>query len=221
MSDVVLLAHKGSTNFVSYEGKVYAVPQSLGPCNDSTWTHSSVRCFDNIEQAQAAELPDSPVTPPPASGHYSLRQLNGHLLKTVTVTTTEIERDGPSWLYAFRQPDGHKFMWGPRNYRYEFHPVETVVEADTVSFKCPLCFAKNNGKYAHGVMVTFAGRDVPEDAGSRDSSGQPSRWNASGTTVDDLVLTPSILLDASQPPDRGCHWHGFVGSNGIPPGHAG
>lgn len=222
MSDIVLLGTAGTTNFVGYEGKVYAVPQSLGPCNDSTWALPSVRCFDDIDQAKAAH--PSGVVPAAQSpqGHYSLRQLEGELYKIVTVITNEIERDGPSWSYVHRDEEGEKFMWGPRRERYQFHPVQTVAEADEVSFLCPLCFARNGGaRGTHHVMVTFAGRDVPEDAGTRDSTGKPSRWNVGGSCLDDLVLTPSILLDAGRSPDRGCHWHGFVGSNGIPPGHAG
>lgn len=155
---------------------------------------------------------------------YSLRQLEGHLQKVVTITSSEIEQDDPELKgkYIFRDDDGHKHLWSPRPQSYQFHTVETVAEADQISFLCPACFAKNGGpRGTHHVMVTFAGRDVPEDAGSRDSTGKPSRWNASGNTIDDLVLTPSILLDASLPPDQGCHWHGFVGSNGILPGHAG
>lgn len=145
-------------------------------------------------------------------------------MKVVTVTTAEIEQDEPTLLgrFVFRDEDGAKFMWSPRPVRYQFAPVETVAEADHVNFLCPLCFEKNGGPAGtHKVMVTLAGREVPEEAGSRDSTGKPSRWSASGTGIDDLVLTPSIALDAGRPEGAGCHWHGFVGSSGIPPGHAG
>lgn len=161
---------------------------------------------------------------------YPLRQLEGQLLKTVTVTTTEIEtdEDDPNetnkvkGLYVHRDETGEKFLWSPRPERYEHHPVATVAEADQVMFLCPLCFEKNGGsKGTHSVMVTFEGRNVPDEASSRDHTGKPSCWNASGSSIDDLVLTPSILLDASREPTHGCHWHGFVGSSGIPPGHAG
>jgi hypothetical protein len=155
---------------------------------------------------------------------YSLRQLEAQLEKVVTVTTTEIETVDPEVLgkFVFRDSDGEKHLWGPRPYTYEFYDVETLAEADHVMFLCPACFAKNGGAVGtHSVMATFAGRNVPDEAGTRDADGKPSRWNASGTTIDDLVLTPSILLDAKRPANQGCHWHGFVGSAGIPPGHAG
>lgn len=152
-------------------------------------------------------------------GTYPLRELDGRLQKVVTVTTEEKDDRG---MYVFRDEKGEAFIWGPNPQRYEFHNVETVAEADGVCFLCPACFEKNGGSVGtHGVMVTFEARNVPDAAGSRDASGKPSRWAASGTTIDDLVLTPSILLDADRAPDQGCHWHGFVGSSGIPPGHAG
>lgn len=153
--------------------------------------------------------------------HFPLRALQAQLSKIVTVATSEIELEADAKLvgqYVFRNVDGEKFMWGPKPYRYEFHDVETVAEADHVMFLCPLCFEKNGGAAGtHQVFVSLAGRDVPEEAGSIDSSGKPSRWAATGATVDDLVLTPSILLNA----ERGCGWHGFVGSSGVPAGHAG
>lgn len=155
---------------------------------------------------------------------YPLRQLKAQLSKCVAVTTTEIETDDGDCKgqFVFRDEDGHKFMWGPNNVRYEFHDVETVAEADEVTFLCPLCFERNAGSGGtHYVMVTFEGRNVPDVAGTRNSTGKPSRWSASGNTIDDLVLAPSILLDAGRASDKGCHWHGFVGSSGIPPGHAG
>lgn len=150
---------------------------------------------------------------------YRLRELEADLHKTVTVTTEEKGSDG---LYIFRSADGEAFMWGPTPTRYEYHDVQTVQEADSVMFLCPKCFEKNHGSIGtHSVLVTFAGRNVPDEASSRGNDGKPTRWNASGNTIDDLVLTPSILLDSSRKPEEGCHWHGFVGSNGIAPGHAG
>lgn len=148
-----------------------------------------------------------------------LRTLEAELSKLVIVVSTERDEKG---LYVWRGSDGQAYKWGPSDKSYEFHPVATVAEADELTFLCPLCFEKNGGAAGtHSVFVTFAGRNVPDEAGSRDHTGKPSRWNASGRTVDDLVLTPSIALDASRPADKGCHWHGFVGSSGVPPGHAG
>lgn len=154
---------------------------------------------------------------------YPLRQLEAKLTKTVRVETAEVEQEGDlCGQYVFRDEAGDKFMWSPRPYRYEHHYVVTVAEADAVTFLCPACFARNGGPVGtHAVLVTFADRVVPDEAGSRDADGRPSRWRATGTTIDDLVLTPSILLDAKRKPGEGCHWHGFVGSSGVPPGHAG
>lgn len=150
---------------------------------------------------------------------YTLRQLEAQLQKIVAVATTEMDADGD---FVFRDEGGEVFMWGPRDTRHEFYDVQTIAEADHVMFLCPKCFERNGGAAGtHLVMVSFEGRDIPDNAGTRNADGKPSRWRASGTTVDDLVLTPSILLDAKRKPEEGCHWHGFVGSSGIPPGHAG
>ncbi len=150
---------------------------------------------------------------------YPLRQLEATLHKVAEVTTTEIEREeeGCIGLYVFRDSEGNKHMWSPRPVTHVFHDVDTVAEADQIMFLCPQCFAKNNGPVGtHRVFVSFAERNTPAEAGSRNDKGEPSRWTARGTTLDDLVLTPSILLTGT-----GCQWHGFVGSSGIPPGHAG
>jgi hypothetical protein len=81
------------------------------------------------------------------------------------------------------------------------HPA-TLGEAQGIWFLCPGCFAKNGGPVGtHMTMVSFAGRSVPEDQGSKNREGQPSRWTASGTGYMDLTLSPSI--------DTGC-WHGWV-----------
>lgn len=155
---------------------------------------------------------------------FPLRQLEAVLQKVVTVISSEIETEEGSCkgLYVWRGSDGEAYKWGPTPESYEFHDVATLAEADHIEFLCPACFEKNGGPVGtHMVMVTFAGRNVPDEAGSRGKEG-PTRWTiAGGTGLDDLVLTPSILLNASQPPEVGCHWHGFVGSSGIPPGHAG
>lgn len=154
---------------------------------------------------------------------FPLRQLEAQFEKVVPNTTTEVETDGDlKGQYVWRDEKGEGFFWSPTPTRYEFHDVASLAEADMITFLCPLCFAKNGGaEGTHSVMVSFSGRNIPDEAGTRDASGKPSRWAASGTGLDDLVLTPSILLDASRKPEDGCHWHGFVGSSGIPPGHAG
>jgi len=149
---------------------------------------------------------------------YPLSTLEGQLTRTVTIVSSELERHDPELVgqYVHRDDDGRKFLWGPSPERYAFHDVDTVKEADSVFFLCPLCFEKNQGsRGTHGVRVTFADRNVPDAASSRGKDGKPTRWAASGTNLNDLVLSPSILLHG------GCAWHGFVGSSGIPPGHAG
>ena len=74
----------------------------------------------------------------------------------------------------------------------------SFAQADGVIFLCPLCYAKNGGEVGtHSVLVWFAGRKVPAEV-------RPlPRWAVSGTSVDDLTLSPSIDL-------RGGDWHGWV-----------
>lgn len=95
--------------------------------------------------------------------------------------------------------------------------VETLAEAQGIWFDCPLCYAAkgNTGVGVHGVSVSFAERGVPDHQGSHNSEGKPVRWQvAGGTGLDDLQLSPSILLIG------GCAWHGFIGHSGVSAGHA-
>jgi len=96
-----------------------------------------------------------------------------------------------------------------------FTRVDSFSEAHGIRFICPKSFATHSGKAgAHSVQVYFAGSPVPNDMGVN-KDGQTVRWNASGTSLDDLSLSPSI-----QEQDNECGWHGFVGNSGIPPGNA-
>lgn len=78
--------------------------------------------------------------------------------------------------------------------------AEDFAHADGVTFLCPTCFKKNNGRVGtEHVLVWFRGRpNVPADA-----VPGPGRWGASGTSFDDLTLTPSVNVSHE-------HWHGFV-----------
>jgi hypothetical protein len=84
-------------------------------------------------------------------------------------------------------------------YREYFHHVETLDDADGISFLCPICL---NGDH-HSVICWFEGK-VPDDVGPK-----PGRWNPVGTGYGDLSFVPgakpnSVLLLG------GCAWHGFV-----------
>lgn len=93
--------------------------------------------------------------------------------------------------------------------------VATLSEAHGIRFLCPKSVATRGGKIgAHSVQVYFAGSPVPSNIGVN-SNGETVRWNVSGTSLDNLSLSPSI-----QEQDNICGWHGFVGSCGVPPGSA-
>lgn len=91
-------------------------------------------------------------------------------------------------------------------------PVPDLAQAQGLWLLCPACFQKNGGAVGtHMVEVTFRDRGAQDNQGSQSRNGGPSRWAMSGTGLHDLSLSPSV--------DCGC-WHGFIGSNGVPPGEA-
>ena len=95
-----------------------------------------------------------------------------------------------------------------------YEPREQLADADGVRFLCPKCFAAKLD-WVHPVYIGFRGRATPGTYGYN-SKGDPVLWDLapSSTGLDDLVLTPSIQIEG------GCNWHGFIGSSGVPPGHA-
>lgn len=83
--------------------------------------------------------------------------------------------------------------------------VRSLAEAQGVQFLCPLCFAANGGPVGtHWCSVSFEGRGVADGQGSHNRKGEPTRWAASGTGLDDLSLSPSVQIEG------GCGWHGHV-----------
>ncbi len=85
-----------------------------------------------------------------------------------------------------------------------------------VMFQCPKCAAgrergaKNGRRFvrgAHYIRVFFSNpRGVA--VAPPEADGNP-RWEMSGSTLDDLTLSPSINLDIPGQED-GCRWHGWV-----------
>lgn len=111
-------------------------------------------------------------------------------------------------------PDGTT-QWGGFEVNVQ-KEVELLSEAQGIVFLCPLCFKNKGGPIGtHSIGITFEGRGVPNSIGSQGINGKPTRWNViGGTGIDNLQLSPSILLTG------GCGWHGFIGSSGVPAGHA-
>lgn len=142
---------------------------------------------------------------------YSLKDLHARFQVCIALTSTERDAEG---MYVWRSDDGEPCFWSPTPERYIYEPTDDIVKAHGLWFDCPKCFDPQS-EYNHAVLVGFAGRNPPCPL-SHGSDGQPTGWDvAGGSSLDDLVLTPSIQLIG------GCNWHGFVGSSGIPPGHAG
>lgn len=147
----------------------------------------------------------------------TLRELEGQLLRCGTEHTDEKDADG---RWVFRGEDGEPHKWSTASPdSIFFSPVDSVAEAHGIRFLCPQAFAKNGGPQGtHSVYIFFTGSPYA----GRNSAGQEVRWQVvGGTTIDDLQLTPSILeQDEGLPPEWRCGWHGFVGSSGVPAGHA-
>ena len=111
--------------------------------------------------------------------------------------TTIAEED-----HGRRGPDG-EIQWGgfPVDVNIK---VESLTEADGISFLCPGCFTRNGGAVGtHRINVFFEGRGAPPHIGLN-SSGVTSRWDVMGNDFLDLTLHPSIHVRS------GCGWHGFV-----------
>lgn len=105
----------------------------------------------------------------------------------------------------------------PRFVRYETRGAREYLvhtsrldNAQGMVFLCPSCFEKNGGAVGtHAVEVTFASRGAENHQGSHGRDGTPSRWSVSGSSFDDLTLTPSVDLTP------GCAWHGFITNGEI------
>ena len=78
--------------------------------------------------------------------------------------------------------------------------AEGIVQADGVLFLCPTCFVKNGGPAGtESVLCWFANKPhIPADA-----TPGPGRWTATGSSFDDLTLSPSVNVDKE-------HCHGWI-----------
>lgn len=134
-----------------------------------------------------------------------LRQLDGQFLRReVRIETwkrikSDVFSVKPLGPYT---DDEVEEVTGPREV---FAYVDTLAEADGISFLCPLCFTNNGGSVGtHSVICWFEDK-VPDE-----TFPKPGRWNPVGTSLDDLSFVPgkkshSVLLMGD-----GCNWHGFV-----------
>jgi hypothetical protein len=108
-----------------------------------------------------------------------------------------------SW-HGRRLPDGST-QWGGFEVDCNFR-VDSLAEADGVSFLCPKCFAANGGRVGtHTVICWFEGK-VADDV-----RPAPGRWTPAGAGIDDLTFVPGEKIKAvSVQLLGGCDWHGHV-----------
>lgn len=139
-----------------------------------------------------------------------LRDLDPHFMRYEerTATWTRVLGDPATWKVG----DPTEEVTGPRQYIVR---VAALADAQGVTFQCPACAvgkppAEGGGFVgAHYIDVTFADRGVLPHHGCHGSSGEPTRWQVSGSGLDDLTTAPSILLLG------GCGWHGFIRGGAI------
>lgn len=100
--------------------------------------------------------------------------------------------------YSVTYPDGEVDVDAPES-------SEEIANADGVMFLCPVCFVKNGGPIrTEHVLCWLKDRpNVPADA-----VPGPGRWTASGTSFEDLTLSPSVNVDHE-------HWHGYVRAGNV------
>lgn len=111
--------------------------------------------------------------------------------------------DGRSYR---RFSDNHSHVhYNPEEVAEGYHDQsEDFAHADGIQFLCPACFAKNNGPIGTESVIAWF-RNRPHVGA--DAMPGPGRWAATGTSFEDLTLSPSINVDHG-------HWHGFV-ENGL------
>jgi hypothetical protein len=129
----------------------------------------------------------------------------------------------PQFLRAGHRPARGKFLkpgidplrgnwtdedWEERDYEQTFFDyVDSLSEADGISFLNPAEFVANNGKVGTStVHVYFEGKALFGDM-NRNGDGQYVRWAVSGTGYEDLTISPSIFVNPHGNPPG---WHGFV-----------
>lgn len=128
----------------------------------------------------------------------TLRELEAHFVRVRHENV-----DPNAWVDGVMHPSGVATYID----RVEF------AEAHGIWFNCPCAACHAPGAYPRMVVIGFEDRNCPAGELSIGSNGQDTRWKiVGGSGLDDLQLTPSI--------QHGDHWHGFVGSNGVPPGCA-
>ena len=109
-----------------------------------------------------------------------------------------------------------QWLYGAHAKEYRRSSKASVDGMQGVMFQCPKCsvgkqHGEENGRRfvrgAHYIRVFFSNpRGVSVAPPEADSN---PRWAMSGSSIDDLTLSPSINLDVPEN-SGGCGWHGWV-----------
>lgn len=193
----------GTTNLVDYNGRVWIVPQALGPIelrDPAQRARAGIVAHASLEAARAAVqiMPGVQNNP-----HLRLLDLNPRFIR--------YEEKLDTWIEVDRQPMAGELVdsvpthqvTGMRAY---WQWVDTIVEAQGVEFLCPKCFAANGGNVGTHVVVCWSrSRGVPDKA-----EPGPGRWRLVGTCFGDLSLMEEPGQSRSVALRGGCAWHGYV-----------
>lgn len=106
-----------------------------------------------------------------------------------------------------RDLEGRFLRYAARDGQEYYEEVDTLAEAQGISFLCPKCYLKNGGpEGTHSVICWSRSRGTPDGV-----SPGPGRWALEGTGLDDLTLGADPPSTARSVQLLGaCGWHGFV-----------
>lgn len=183
-----LIESVGATNVVAWDGAFWTAPQALGHIDftrPEDRARPGIQRHETLEAARAAAALASPPPPVPASAPAS----GGAASRDFSLRELEAR------FYRYeRRPDGVYNV-----------PVDSIDEAQGVSFLCPLCYERRGAVGTHDVVCWSSSRGVPDDA-----HPGPGRWRLVGTSIDDLTLDAEPGKSRSVALVGGCAWHGFV-----------
>lgn len=86
----------------------------------------------------------------------------------------------------------------------KYNGIDSITPGVYLDFAQGLQFYCPKKGCDHMIQVSFKGKGVTDEQGSKNDKGKPSRWKVSGTNFNNLSLIPSIHLKKT------CGWHGFI-----------
>jgi hypothetical protein len=100
----------------------------------------------------------------------------------------------------------------------QYQRMDSIDGAQGVMFQCPKCaegqepFEKDGRRGFRGAHYVICWFTNPINAPrvADDVNPKPGRWNAAGTSLDDLTFVGPGATSVLMTSPGGCGWHGFV-----------